>query len=119
MVNVPGGIRTPNLLIRSQLLYPVELQTHRFIACPETQTELKHFLRWKTKQWVRNRCILLAAASWKLALPLLQRINFHQRQTPTVLSLFLRQLDDAGPILQVTVRLQLGNLSQVKLRGAI
>src|SRR5688572_32259236 len=24
---VPGGIRTPNLLIRSQLLYPVELQT--------------------------------------------------------------------------------------------
>lgn len=34
---VPGGIRTPNLLIRSQLLYPVELQTQsgwrvRFIA---------------------------------------------------------------------------------------
>src|SRR3977135_3915835 len=27
---VPGGIRTPNLLIRSQLLYPVELQTHLF-----------------------------------------------------------------------------------------
>ena len=26
---VPGGIRTPNLLIRSQLLYPVELQTQR------------------------------------------------------------------------------------------
>ena len=25
--SVPGGIRTPNLLIRSQLLYPVELQT--------------------------------------------------------------------------------------------
>ena len=25
--HVPGGIRTPNLLIRSQLLYPVELQT--------------------------------------------------------------------------------------------
>jgi hypothetical protein len=24
---VPGGIRTPNLLIRSQMLYPVELQT--------------------------------------------------------------------------------------------
>ena len=24
---MPGGIRTPNLLIRSQLLYPVELQT--------------------------------------------------------------------------------------------
>ena len=28
MFIVPGGIRTPNLLIRSQLLYPVELQTH-------------------------------------------------------------------------------------------
>jgi hypothetical protein len=26
--NVPGGIRTPNLLIRSQKLYPVELQAH-------------------------------------------------------------------------------------------
>ena len=26
-IRVPGGIRTPNLLIRSQLLYPVELQT--------------------------------------------------------------------------------------------
>src|ERR1043165_1023587 len=25
--HVPGGIRTPNLLIRSQMLYPVELQT--------------------------------------------------------------------------------------------
>src|SRR5215475_8875113 len=25
---VPGGIRTPNLLIRSQKLYPVELQAH-------------------------------------------------------------------------------------------
>ena len=24
---VSGGIRTPNLLIRSQMLYPVELQT--------------------------------------------------------------------------------------------
>ena len=24
--SVPGGIRTPNLLIRSQKLYPVELQ---------------------------------------------------------------------------------------------
>ena len=25
---MPGGIRTPNLLIRSQKLYPVELQAH-------------------------------------------------------------------------------------------
>src|SRR5260370_32302145 len=27
--NVPGGIRTHNLLIRSQMLYPVELQTQK------------------------------------------------------------------------------------------
>ena len=27
-ISVPGGIRTPNLLIRSQKLYPVELQAH-------------------------------------------------------------------------------------------
>ena len=27
---VPGGIRTHNLLIRSQMLYPVELQTRNF-----------------------------------------------------------------------------------------
>jgi hypothetical protein len=26
LTSVPGGIRTPNLLIRSQKLYPVELQ---------------------------------------------------------------------------------------------
>jgi hypothetical protein len=32
---VPGGIRTPNLLIRSQKLYPVELQA-RFVN-PKTQ----------------------------------------------------------------------------------
>ena len=30
--SVPGGIRTPNLLIRSQLLYPVELQTPRAVG---------------------------------------------------------------------------------------
>ena len=28
LTHVPGGIRTPNLLIRSQKLYPVELQAH-------------------------------------------------------------------------------------------
>src|SRR5262249_37664944 len=31
---VPGGIRTPNLLIRSQKLYPVELQAHWQIRRP-------------------------------------------------------------------------------------
>ena len=28
---MPGGIRTPNLLIRSQMLYPVELQTQQIL----------------------------------------------------------------------------------------
>jgi hypothetical protein len=37
---VPGGIRTPNLLIRSQLLYPVELQTH-FAGCPRSELHAK------------------------------------------------------------------------------
>ena len=27
---VPEGIRTPDLLVRSQLLYPAELQTHLY-----------------------------------------------------------------------------------------
>ena len=29
---VPGGSRTPNLLIRSQMLYPIELQVRRFLS---------------------------------------------------------------------------------------
>jgi hypothetical protein len=37
--HVPGGIRTPNLLIRSQKLYPVELQALlRFAICGWIQT---------------------------------------------------------------------------------
>src|SRR5450631_948200 len=35
--HVPGGIRTPNLLIRSQLLYPVELQTHSWRETHQTR----------------------------------------------------------------------------------
>ena len=43
---MPGGIRTPNLLIRSQMLYPVELQTqHDFrlpiCDCKQGETTLK------------------------------------------------------------------------------
>ena len=39
-MNTPGGIRTPDLLIRSQLLYPAELRTHggtknRWILCAD------------------------------------------------------------------------------------
>src|SRR2546421_5099691 len=42
-VCVPGGIRTPNLLIRSQLLYPVELQTRcaPVISLTELQSRRK------------------------------------------------------------------------------
>ena len=35
--SVSGGIRTPNLLIRSQMLYPVELQTQLMVP-GETET---------------------------------------------------------------------------------
>ena len=28
LLNVPGGIRTPDLLVRSQTLYPAELRAH-------------------------------------------------------------------------------------------
>ena len=35
---VPGGIRTPNLLIRSQKLYPVELQAQR-CKIPSSKTQ--------------------------------------------------------------------------------
>jgi integrase len=30
---VPGGTRTPNLLVRSQTLYPIELRVHIVVAC--------------------------------------------------------------------------------------
>lgn len=29
---IPGGTRTPNLLLRRQMLYPVELQRHTFVC---------------------------------------------------------------------------------------
>ena len=31
----PAGIRTPNLLIRSQMLYPVELRAQNLLFLPE------------------------------------------------------------------------------------
>jgi hypothetical protein len=39
---VPGGIRTPNLLIRSQLLYPVELQTPRCATTDKITKSTEH-----------------------------------------------------------------------------
>jgi len=47
IIAVPGGIRTPNLLIRSQLLYPVELQTHGIaIADCKLQIEKRRFAKF-------------------------------------------------------------------------
>src|SRR5204863_7650452 len=44
---VPGGIRTPNLLIRSQKLYPVELQAQALkIPNPKFQNEDCYFGFW-------------------------------------------------------------------------
>jgi hypothetical protein len=43
---VPGGIRTPNLLIRSQKLYPVELQAL-----------LNFRFRFKTFDWIQKLSI--------------------------------------------------------------
>jgi hypothetical protein len=46
MSNVPGGIRTHNLLIRSQMLYPVELQTQdkRVVDGTRTRNNQNHNL---------------------------------------------------------------------------
>src|SRR5213593_674735 len=45
--SVPGGIRTPNLLIRSQKLYPVELQAHN--QNPKHQGSKSK--RWSSTSW--------------------------------------------------------------------
>jgi hypothetical protein len=29
LIGTPGGVRTPNILIRSQVLYPIELRAQR------------------------------------------------------------------------------------------
>src|SRR5438270_648014 len=44
---VPGGIRTPNLLIRSQKLYPVELQA-QFLKIPSSKFQIPKSI---TKAW--------------------------------------------------------------------
>ena len=43
-----GGIRTHNLLIRSQMLYPIELRAHHH--CAETLIQL---LKFKCKQKIK------------------------------------------------------------------
>ncbi len=37
IIGVPGETRTPNLLIRSQTLYPIELRAHRYGALSRVQ----------------------------------------------------------------------------------
>ena len=41
---VPGAIRTPDLLIRSQMLYPAELRAHA-VSNPENYNEAGHSLQ--------------------------------------------------------------------------
>src|SRR6266487_6676580 len=43
--SVPGGIRTPNLLIRSQKLYPVELQA-QFFKIPSSKFQIPKPRAW-------------------------------------------------------------------------
>jgi hypothetical protein len=53
--SVPGGIRTPNLLIRSQKLYPVELQAH--FVNPKAQAPKPKVNRigiWDLGNWVAD-----------------------------------------------------------------
>ena len=38
--STPERIRTPNLLIRNQVLYPVELQAHEVIICQSSRATL-------------------------------------------------------------------------------
>jgi hypothetical protein len=62
--SVPGGIRTPNLLIRSQKLYPVELQAHleiqnlKFGISPPTRQGLPAVALAKAGETSRRGCRL-------------------------------------------------------------
>ena len=61
----PGETRTPNLLIRSQTLYPIELRAHcgdyrRLVTTPETGSAGRTALAWdssepSTQQWTLYR----------------------------------------------------------------
>ncbi len=44
LLGVPGGTRTPNLLLRRQLLYPAELQAHTFRKDCDGLTELEQVM---------------------------------------------------------------------------
>ena len=48
--HVPGGIRTPNLLIRSQKLYPVELQA-QFFKIPNSKFQIPKPRPWNFGAW--------------------------------------------------------------------
>ena len=48
VTNAPEGTRTPNLLIRSQMLYPIELRAHALAKLQTTARPLRtpDFLLW-------------------------------------------------------------------------
>lgn len=41
----PGGVRTHNLLIRSQMLYPIELRVHLFFKQQSFNSAIHFFLQ--------------------------------------------------------------------------
>lgn len=45
IVGAPEGIRTPNLLIRSQMLYPIELRVHLFFKQQSFNSAIHFFLQ--------------------------------------------------------------------------
>jgi hypothetical protein len=56
---VPGGIRTPNLLIRSQKLYPVELQAliSKNLKTPSSKPQRQSYLEPRilnVQSWVAD-----------------------------------------------------------------
>ena len=52
MVSDPARIQTWNLLIRSQILYSVELRGHRFVGCKYRRKSKKNRLEIIGKTWL-------------------------------------------------------------------
>ena len=51
LFGAPEGIRTPDLLIRSQTLYPAELRAQIADACPKTE-QLYYYMQSRLKSQV-------------------------------------------------------------------
>ena len=63
--SVPGGIRTPNLLIRSQKLYPVELQA-QFFKIPSSKFQIPKPRAWNFGAGIWN--LQFAKLGWPTGL---------------------------------------------------